>query len=83
MENAMTKNPHRKTEKGNSKTSLGKMWLYFVVWAAFITLGIFAMANSDTDATKDAANKKIEKKEAGKKETSLKNISNDERLAKK
>ncbi|HAS39125.1 MAG TPA: hypothetical protein DCS93_01540 [Microscillaceae bacterium] len=82
----MTKNPQENTknEKGNSKTGLGKMWAYFAVWAAFIALGIFAMANSDTSKTQDTANKKIEKKEAGKKETSLKNTSaNDQRLAKK
>ena len=73
-----------KTEKGNSKTSLGKMWAYFVVWVAFIALGVFAMANSDAGSKQDTANKKTEKKEAGKKETSLRNTSaNDHQLAKK
>jgi len=84
MKNSQEKTKSGKTEKGNSKTSIGKMWAYFVVWIAFIALGVFAMANSDTGTKQDTANKKTEKKEAGKKETSLQNTSaKDQHLAKK
>lgn len=62
-------------EKGNVKTGLGKMWVYFLVWVGFIALGIVAMANSDASPIEDTANKKIEKKEAGNKDTSMKNAS--------
>lgn len=63
MENSMKNNPSAKTEKGNSKTGLGKMWAYFAIWVAFIALGVLVMAKSDTKTVKDKAAKEIEKKE--------------------
>ena len=78
MNESMTKTIAAEAVQGRSKSSLGKMWAYFLVWTVFIALGVFCMANCDRGTVKTTASEKIEKKV-----TKNNKSVNDNRLANK